>query len=413
MRFAVGARTNAGNAAGATDHFLRERVTLAGVERLGRAAEQRRCAESEGLAGALGEAPPDDQVDTTAGTHLVEQYIGFQFELGQQFAAFGVQDASLVGTHLDHITHAQLVDRRLEHQCSGIFHRVEKNRRNLAADAQPARALVRHARHIVAEIPQHRVGGGFAARAGADHIAHKGDGIALLLQLPDQSDRADAAVLIGFDAVAAHLEHRQRVQRNIGPAPGIGCRREIVGIGFAAHLEHGAADRLGHGGAAGEPFAFCPGFQHLTGMHIAGLVFFDYIVESIEHQQGALQLCCRERAELGIVERGDQGCDVVATEHVAEQLDGPGAIDQRAADLAVHDGAEKCCLHIRGFVHARRHPVADQVEQEGFLAGRRVLQQFDQLRSPLGTEGLGYDALGCTFLYMFTISFEHGFTPRW
>jgi hypothetical protein len=84
-----------------------------------------------------------------------------------------------------------------------------------------------------------------------------------------------------------------------------------------------------------------------------------------------------------------------------------------AAGLAFHDRAEKGRFDVGGLVDAGRHAVADQVEQEGLFAGRRVLQQLHELRGPLRAERLGHDALGGAFLDMAAIGFEHGGTPRW
>ena len=54
-------------------------------------------------------------------------------------------------------------------------------------------------------------------------------------------DSADAALAgnVGFDARTRVLEHRQRMQRDVGARPGVRSRREIVGIGFAGNLENG------------------------------------------------------------------------------------------------------------------------------------------------------------------------------
>ena len=41
---------------------------------------------------------------------------------------------------------------------AGILHRIEEDGRDLAADAQPARPLVRHVRDVVAHVPQDGVG---------------------------------------------------------------------------------------------------------------------------------------------------------------------------------------------------------------------------------------------------------------
>jgi hypothetical protein len=71
---------------------------------------------------------------------------------------------------------------------------------------------------------------------------------------------------------------------------------------------------------------------------------------------------------------------VVAAHHGAQQFGGLGLGDQPDLQVAVRDRGQEAGLDLRGIVHARRHAVRQQVEQEGLgLAGRRRLDQFDQL----------------------------------
>ncbi|MNR27129.1 hypothetical protein D3C85_1443850 [compost metagenome] len=134
-------------------------------------------------------------------------------------------------------------------------------------------------------------------------------------------------------------------------------------------------------------------------------------MEGIEHQQGVLQLlgCCR--SQFAVVEQRNQGGDVVAALHGAEQFDGVLLVDQWGSDFAFGNGREETGLDVGGFVDAWRHAVGDQVEENGFFANRRVLQQLDQACGLFGVQREGRQALGGTFCYVFTIGFKHGISP--
>jgi hypothetical protein len=54
----------------------------------------------------------------------------------------GVPDHAVVGADLDHVAHVQAIDRRLEYQRAGVFHRVVEDRGHLAADADTAERLL-------------------------------------------------------------------------------------------------------------------------------------------------------------------------------------------------------------------------------------------------------------------------------
>ena len=99
---------------------------------------------------------------------------------------------------------------------------------------------------------------------------------------------------------------------------------------------------------------------------------------------------------------------VVATDHGAEQLGGLGLGHQSDLQVAVRDSGQKTGLDLGSIVHARRHAVRQQVQQEGFLTGGRVLDQLNQLRDLLGIQRQGRNAEGCAFSGVFTIGFQHG-----
>jgi hypothetical protein len=408
-RLAVGARAHAlafRQAAGASDHLLRQREALLRVGRALRQAEQRRRRQAQRLARLGGQAAADDQRDAAAGTHLVEQHVALDLELGDHLAV--LQRLAFVRAQLDDVAHLHLVHVELDRQRAGVFHRVVEDRGDLAAQADAAEALVRHERDVLAGEPQHRVGGRLAARAGADDVADVGHQVALRTQRLEELDRAALALFLGHDARARVLQHRQRVQRDVRAAPGVGGRRQVVGVGLAADLEDRHGQALRHLGAAGEPLGIGPALQHRLRMGIALVGQRLDVVELVEHQQRLLQALGRDRADRGVLQQLDQRADVVAAQHRAEQLGRLDAVDQRAACLAaVRDGGQERGLHLGGVVDAGRHAVCQQLDQEGFLALRRRLQQLDQLGGLLRGQGQGRDAEGGAFGDVLAVGVQH------
>ena len=227
-----------------------------GFGRCLRQAEFGGSGQAQGFAGFGGEAAADNQVDAAAGLNFIKQHLRFQFEFGHGFAVF--HDFAFIRQNIDHVAHLQGGHVYFNRQCAGIFLGVEENRSDFAAEAHAAEAFVGHKRNVVAGVPDHRVGGGFARRAGADHIADIGHEVAFGFQFFQQFDGADFAGFIGHNAVARVFQHGQRVQRNIGAAPRIGRGRQIIGVGFAVYLEHGNGDFFGHFFARGKPFGISP-----------------------------------------------------------------------------------------------------------------------------------------------------------
>ncbi|MCY1504343.1 hypothetical protein D9M68_385090 [compost metagenome] len=316
-------------------------------------------------------------------------------------------DLAGVRVDVDDVAHVHVGDVELDRQGAGVFHGVVEDRGDLVAEAEAACALVRHVGDVVAEEPQHRVGGGLAGGTGTDHVTDVGDREALGLDRFDLLQRADGAGLYRLDAVAGHLQHGQGVQRDVGAGPGVRSRGQVVGVGFARDLEHGQGDLLGQGRLGFEPLAVSPGLQHGLGRGIALLGALGDVVEGVEHQQGVLQLLGGGVGQLGAVQQFDQGGDVVAALHGAQQLDGAGLVDQRGSGFALGDGGEEAGLDVGCFVHARRNAIGDQVQKELLFAGRRVLQQFDQACGLLGVQRLGYDTQGSTLFYVFAVGFKH------
>jgi hypothetical protein len=182
-----------------------------------------------GPRGPGGQAAADDQVDAAAGAHLVEQYIGLQFEFADHVAVF-VEDLAFIGADLDHVAHVQVVHRGLEHQGAGIFHGVVEDRCHLAADADAAAFLVRHAgmsspknhsTELVADLREEPVPTTSPTKA-------TGRPFALISSICFIGPTC--TVLLGCQAVASHLVHGQRVQRDVraDQASGAGDRSSVL-----------------------------------------------------------------------------------------------------------------------------------------------------------------------------------------
>lgn len=107
---------------------------------------------------------------------------------------------AFVRVDVNHIAHIQVRNVNFNRQRARIFHGVKEDRRNFAAKAQTAAALIRHVRDVIAHEPQHGVGRGFTGRTGAHHVTHVSQRVAFFLQCFDLFDGADNAWLIRLNA---------------------------------------------------------------------------------------------------------------------------------------------------------------------------------------------------------------------
>ena len=140
---------------------------------------------------------------------------------------------------------------------------------------------------------------------------------------------------------------------------------------------------LGYLGAAGEPLGLGPGFQHGLGVGMAGVGLGLHLREGVEDQQGLLESLGRDTAHLGVVQQIDEGFHIEAAQHGAQQLRGFFAGHQGNLFLAACNIRQEGGLHPCGIVHASRHAVGKQVQEEGLLTGRRVgeqVREFGHLR---------------------------------
>ena len=407
LRFAVSARTYAlafFQTTSLTHHFLRQSEAFGACFRVNRQTESVGCAQVQGSTGLSGQTTTDDQRDTSASLNFVQDDIGFEFEFGDNVTGF-VQDFAFVWTDIDHVTHVHLVDRRFEYQSTGIFHGVEEDRGHFRTDTHTAAALVRYARNVITEEPQHRVGGRLTRRAGTDNVTHKGNGQAFGFDLFDLLHRAGYAVLFWSQTVAGHLISSAGVQRDIRAGPGIRSRRQVIGIGFAGDFEHGHLDGFSNLVALGEPLSVGPGFHQFFGNGIAGVHFVLYVVEGIKHQQGVLQFFSGQRSQLSVVQQLNQRGDVVATLHHTQQLNRLFFGYQRRSRFIFDDGRQEGGFYVGGFVNTGWDAVFQQINQNGFFASRWVFQQLNQSNSLLSVQWLGRNIQFSTFSDVCAISF--------
>ena len=112
------------------------------------------------------------------------------------------------------------------------------------------------------------------------------------------------------------------MQRDVRPCRGMGCRRKIVGVGFPLDLEDGHGDRVGELRFGGEPFRGGPAVHHLFGEAVVRRELHQ-LVEGVVDEQGAAQAlrCACGKLLIIVLEKFNQGCDVVAANHRSQQLD--------------------------------------------------------------------------------------------
>mmetsp|Transcript_4747 Transcript_4747/g.11949 ORF Transcript_4747/g.11949 Transcript_4747/m.11949 type:complete len:396 (-) Transcript_4747:175-1362(-) len=315
LRFDVHAGEHARQTAGLGHHLLRERVP----RRLGRLARHRpeslRRWQLQAVASPAGEPATEDQVHAAARLHLVQQNVRLQLKGREDLLGVVRLDDALIGEQIDDIAHVQVVHVHLDRQSARVLHRVEENGRDGSPDAYRPEALVRHVLVVVAHKPKHRVRGGLARRARADHVADVGEREALLLELGDLR-------LTVVDAVARVLQHGHRMERDVGSRPRVLRRRQVVRVRFAGHLEDAQRHLLRDPGLCGEPLCLGPTLHHLLGEPVAGLGLLLHVELRVEHKDRVLERFGGLAAEGLVVEGLDQGCDVVAADHRAQQLHG-------------------------------------------------------------------------------------------
>lgn len=202
------------------------------------------------------------------------------------------------------------------------------------------------------------------------------------------------------------------MQRDVRARGRIRGRRQVVGVGFARHLEHGDGQALRHFRLAGEPLGLSPALQHGLGVRITGLGLFLHVVEGIEHQQGVLERFGSGGAQLGVVEQIDQRLDVVAAQHGAEQLGGTRGVDQRGGLGTERQRGQVRGLDLGSVVDAGRHALAEQLDQELRFTRRRGLEQLDDLGGLLRGQRQRRDTERGALCNVVAIGFQHADSPK-
>ena len=372
---AGGAGEDTLDAAGAADHLLGQRVPLPCLgNRVHREGEHLGRGETKGLPGAVGQRPADDQGDPAAGAELVGEGVRCDGEGGEQLARLAL-DLALFGIDDDDVAGLHLGDVGLDRERAGVLGGVEEDRGDDAADDDAVPSLVGNCRDVLPDVPEHAVAGRFPGGAGADHVAHESDLEAVCPELGD-----------GVVAVReAGLAHGERVQRDVGTAPGVACRGEVVGVDLAVYLVNLDLHRLGQPLFGGEPLCGGPGIKDLLGGGVA-LGKREDLVEGVINQGGAGEGLDSFLCQFRILDRCDQGSYVVAAQHGAEDLHCLFFGDERGFDGTGDDAGEESGLHLGCRVNARGNPLLEEFQQECLFAGGRSLQQFAKSRGLLRVE---------------------------
>ena len=109
---------------------------------------------------ALSEATPDNEIDAAISLNFIQNDIRFVFKFTDKVAGL-IEDFSFVGEYLNDIAIIYVVHWCFKYQSAGIFHCIEEDRCDFAAEADATGSLVRNPGHVLTEEPQHGVGSGF------------------------------------------------------------------------------------------------------------------------------------------------------------------------------------------------------------------------------------------------------------
>jgi len=148
--------------------------------------------------------------------------------------------------------------------------------------------------------------------------------------------------------------------------------------------------------------------HHALGVGIAGLGQFGDVVEEVKDQQGLLEAFGSGGAGFGVAQQVDQRLDVVAAEHGAQQFGSLHTGNQTTGQLALGNLGQEFGLDLGGVVNAGGNTIGQQVYQESFFAGRRVLQQLDESLGLLLRQGQRRDAECSALGNMLAVGFKHG-----
>ena len=314
------------------------------------------------VARACRQRTANNQVDAATGAHLVQNHFAAQREGLDQLAI--ALDATGVRHDIHDVAHLERTDVDLDRERARVFLSVEKNRRDLATERDPAEAFVGHEWDVLARCPDHRIGRRFARGTRAHDVADIGHQVTLFFQVLDERHRPALTVFFGDKrrTGARVLEHRQRMQRDIGTAPGIGRWRKVIGIGLTRHFENADRDALSNLGPTGEPFSICPTLNDIARMGVSSRRLFGHVMEEIKHQQGFFERLGGDRRDRFIVKQINQRLDVIPTDHGPQEFGRPSGGQQIHGKVAMGDRRQKRGFDLGRIVHSGRNPMSQQIQ---------------------------------------------------
>ena len=199
-------------------------------------------------------------------------------------------ERAVVRVDVDHVAHLEPGDVDLDRQRAGVFLRVEEDRRDLAAEADAAEALVGHERDVLAGVPRSRCWWRSCGRAGADHVADVGDQVALRLEVLDELRSGRACRLLRARCRGARSSASPAQCSGMSgrlQASGAGDRSSVlvspVTLNTVTVIFCGTSGRLVNHSASAQ---LC---TTACGVRVAGLGLLGHVVEVVEHQQRLLQ----------------------------------------------------------------------------------------------------------------------------
>ncbi len=134
-------------------------------------------------------------------------------------------------------------------------------------------------------------------------------------------------------------------------------------------------------------------------------------MESVEHQQRALQAFRGNSGQGLVVEQVDQWLNVIAAQHRAQQFSCFFRRNQRAFFGAESNGGQVRCFNLGGVVNACWYTIGNQLDQVLFFTGRRILQQFDEVCRLLSRQRKRGDAKRSAFSNVLAVVIQHVTCP--
>mmetsp|Transcript_7216 Transcript_7216/g.16158 ORF Transcript_7216/g.16158 Transcript_7216/m.16158 type:complete len:340 (-) Transcript_7216:782-1801(-) len=157
-RLAILAGENARPAASLAYHLLRHTVPALGGRHLAtHGTEDIAWWQLQRLTSARRESTANDERDTSASPHFIEEHVCLDREIAQLLTRAMRTRNPFVREDLNDVAHLELGHIHLERERTRIFHGVEEDGCDLASDADPAATLIGHVWNIIAHVPEHGI----------------------------------------------------------------------------------------------------------------------------------------------------------------------------------------------------------------------------------------------------------------